>query len=124
MEVRSNDWFQLHDLLRQPLGEEAANKLMEFLPAVPWTELATKQDIELLRSHDLVLLRNDLHGGMAELRSELRGEMAELRTELRGEMAELRAEFHDGLRHQTVWLVGVMMPTLLAGMGLAAAIGH
>lgn len=109
MEVRSNDWFQLHDLLRQPLGEEAANKLMEFLPAVPWHELATKHDIDLLRSHDLVLLR---------------GEMAGLRTELRGEMADLRTELHDALRRQTMWLVGIIMPALVAGMGLAAAIGH
>jgi hypothetical protein len=37
---------------------------------------------------------------------------------------EVRSEFHDGLRRRTMWLAGLMMPTLLAGMGLAAALGH
>lgn len=87
MAVRSNDWLQLHDLLRQPLGEEAASKLMEFLPPVGWADVATTQDLDRVA-------------------------------------AEIRAELHDALRRQTMWLAGLMMPTLVAGMGLAAAIGH
>ena len=87
MAVRSNDWLQLHDLLRQPLGEEAASKLMEFLPPVGWADVATKQDLDRVA-------------------------------------AEIRADLQNEIRRLIMWLVGIMMPTLLAGMGLAAAIGH
>jgi hypothetical protein len=87
MAVRSNDSLQLHDLLRQPLGEEAASKLMEFLPPVGWADVATKQDLDRVA-------------------------------------AEIRADLQNEIRRLIMWLVGIMMPTLLAGMGLAAAIGH
>lgn len=98
MAVRSNDWLQLHDLLRQPLGEEAASKLMEFLPPVGWADVATKQDLDRLA----MTTKQDLDRFAAEIRGELQYE----------------------IRRLIMWLVGIMMPTLLAGMGLAAAIGH
>jgi hypothetical protein len=119
--------LELYDKLKETIGGEPAATLMEILPPMSASEIATHADVE----HASVLLRGEmaeLRGEMAELRAELRGEMAELRGELRGEMGELRgdfgllrAEFKASSRHTivtivaaaaTIWL-SVVLPNLL-----------
>lgn len=80
MDVDEPTRHRVYSRLREALGEEVATTLMGGLPPFPWSDVATKAD--------LTLLRNELRGEMGELR----GEMSMLRSELRGEIGELRGE--------------------------------
>lgn len=58
-------------------------------------EMATKQDVALLRSEltaAMAALRSELRGEMAVLRSELKGDMKALRRELKGDISSLKAD--------------------------------
>jgi hypothetical protein len=66
---------------RSSLGEAGADIVMNAIPTIDWTDLATH--------HDLALLRASLNAEMAELRSDMRHQMAELRSDLRIEMGSL-----------------------------------
>ena len=70
-------------------------------------EIAGAKDT-LATKHDLLALRQDLRGEMAELRAELRGEMTELRAELRTEMTQLRAELRTEMSTLAATLRGEM----------------
>lgn len=48
-------------------GEEAAMALMDYLPPGGWEKMATKADIERLRTEDLALLRADMDHGFTRL---------------------------------------------------------
>ena len=87
MTVSNARRLELYDKMRQAIGDEPAATLMEILPPMDATDIATRHDVD----HATIVLR----GEMTELRSELRGEMAELRSELRGEMAEIRGEIAE-----------------------------
>ncbi|MEZ5170335.1 MAG: hypothetical protein R3A49_06280 [Acidimicrobiia bacterium] len=102
------------------LGTDDASTLMEYLPPVGWAAIATKQD--------LAALEQSLRGEIVGLRGEVRGEIAELRGEmhreiggLRGEIGGLRVELADALRAQTNRILGWVVPTMLAGVGIAVA---
>ena len=89
-------WALMRRLI-EVLGEEEAETLMESLPPVVWTQLATKDDLAALEER----LRAEMNGQFALLRgefAELKGEFAELKgefAELKGEFAELRGEFAE-----------------------------
>ena len=68
-----SDRLALYGMMKDAWGEELASALLEQLPPMANTDIATKQDLE-------------------NLAVQLRGEMSELRGELRGEMSELRGE--------------------------------
>jgi hypothetical protein len=105
--------LQLYEVARERFGVEAAEALMELLPPMDASELATKQDLALLRA--------DLRQEIAELREEFatfRGEMREEFAEFRGDM---RTEMHDLFREQTNRLVMFTVPTVLTGVALAFA---
>jgi len=94
--------FQLHQRLKETLGENEALTLMEHLPPVGWADVATKQDLDQLRLHiakDMELLEVKLRGEAGQQGTSLRGEIAQLAADLRAEMAQLatdlRAEIHQ-----------------------------
>jgi hypothetical protein len=101
---------QLHARLEAVLGHEEAMILMEHLPPLGWSEVATSRELEAVRI--------DLGGQIAEVR----GEVAELRGEVRGEIAELRGEMLERMAGQTRSIVVAMVGTnaALATLVLAA----
>ncbi len=90
----------LHARLAELVGADETALLMNYLPPVGWADVATKRDLDVFAT-------------------ELRSEMAIMRAELRGEIAELRGEF----KAQTTRLLLWILPTLIAGMGVAARVG-
>jgi hypothetical protein len=119
--------LELYEKIKQTLGAEPAATLMDILPPMNASDIATKADVEhvtyVLRG-EMAELRSELRGEMAELRSELRGEMAELRSELRGEMADLRgdlrssfadlrADFKTSNRHTIIAIVSAAVTVWL-----------
>ena len=110
----SSDAHDVHELYRRlsdQLGPETTELLMSRMPLTPTNELATRTDVELVRT--------ELRSEMADLRSELRGEMADLRTDLRTEMAEMKSELKSDLTRLTVAL-GIGSP--IATATLVAAV--
>jgi hypothetical protein len=94
---------QLHARLEAVLGPEEAMILMEHLPPLGWSEVATSRDLEAVR----VALSGELGGQIAELR---------------GEIAELRGETLERIAGQTRSLIVAMVGTnaALATLVLAA----
>lgn len=109
--------LELYDRLKESIGGETAALLMESLPPMNLSEIATASDVERSAGAlggEMAQLRTELRGEMAELRAELRGEMAGLRGELRGDFAELRAEFKASTRHTIVTIVAAAMTVWLS----------
>jgi ribosomal protein L29 len=131
MPVEERRRLHLYEVARDRLGVDAADTLMELLPPMDPSELATRSDLALTRSElrtEMAELRTELRTEMAELRTEmaelrteLRTEMAELRTELRTEMAELRVAVATMMREQTNRLLALVVPTMLTAVGLSFA---
>lgn len=89
MTITEETRYQLYKKLEAELGADDANTLMEHLPPVGWADVATKQDLALLRG-DLDLLRRDLD--QLEERIGLRFETFEHRIGGRFEALEHRME--------------------------------
>jgi hypothetical protein len=92
--------LNIHTKLTELLGSEEATALIEHIMPVPWTDVATK---------------DDLHN----LRVELRSDIAVVRADMLREMADLRTEMHQGFAAQTRWLLGYV--TALSAVVLAVA---
>ena len=81
--VSDQDRRELYQALEQQLGGGPAATMMELLPPLGWGDVA--------RQSDLVALRGELKGEMAQLRAELKGEIAELRGEMKTILPKLVA---------------------------------
>ena len=108
------------------MGEEEANALLSEFPAAEHDELVTKGHLraELAEVRvELADLRTDMRTELADLRTDMRTELADVRTEIAGlrtEIAGLRAEIAHSANRTLVATSGM----LIAGMGVAAAIGR
>ena len=100
MAVDERARHELHGRLDDVLGREEATTLMSLPPPVGWADIATKHDLD-------------------SLRSELRAEIGQLRGELRGEIGQLRGEFHRDLGVLTRTLLISMLTAVIAVAGLA-----
>ena len=103
MSVDERRRLELADAVKRALGDDAGITLMELLPPVGWADVATKQDLLVLRG-DIDRLSDDFGDLRTEFRdlrgefNDLRGEFGTLRGEfndLRGEFGTLRGEFND-----------------------------
>ncbi len=89
-----DDRRHLHDSLETALGTRATETLMTYLPPVPWSEFATRAQLEDVRL-ELDGVRLELKGEIAELRGEMRQGFGELKGEfgeLKGQFGELKGE--------------------------------
>lgn len=50
MDVDEEARFELHEALREKLGDRPGGTLMSLLPPVGWADIATKQDLEHSRA--------------------------------------------------------------------------
>jgi hypothetical protein len=76
----------LYTYLRHTMGEERATTLMEMVSPTGWADVATKQDVVLLRTE------------MAGLRTEMNAEFTQVRTEMAGLAS--KADLERALRTQ------------------------
>ena len=98
-EYRRHLVFQWCD---QNMESETAEAMMEMLPNITWTDVATKADVDAMGTS-------------------LRGEMAELRGELRGDMGELRGEVKRDIAQGTRTIVFSMVASQATLVGLVLA---
>ena len=118
-------WALMRRLI-EVLGEEEAETLMESLPPVVWSQLATKDDLAALEER----LRAEMNGQFAQLRgefAELKGEFAELKgefAELKGDLAEFKGEVALQLARLTRTMVFTFIGVSVAMLGVMVAIVH
>ncbi|MEY3505733.1 MAG: hypothetical protein RL691_570 [Actinomycetota bacterium] len=86
--IAEHDRWLLHNRLRDVIGSQEADILMEHLPPAGWNHLATKQDLELTTA----LLRQDLQSEISGFRQELKTEISQVRQELKTEISAVRVE--------------------------------
>lgn len=88
--------LKIHTKLTALLGSEEATALIEHIMPVPLTDVATKDDLRLMRA-----------------------DIDVFRAEIRTDMADLRTQMHQGFAAQTRWLMGYV--TALSAIMLAVA---
>lgn len=132
MAISEHDRFEMHGALRRALGDEAANTMMEHLPPVGWSDVATTQDLEHQRvalssdiEHQRVALSSEIEGlrvsvakDIEHLRTSIAQDMTQLRTATSADLGEGLASLKDEIRKhmdsQLRWMVSVQVTVLLA----------
>lgn len=104
---------RLHESLVSELGEAEADTIMELLPTVEWTEIATK--------HDLEVLRVELKSEMIAQRAETSDHFARLEARM-GRFEERLAAIEERLNSLIPKLVitTITLATTMAGLIFAA----
>ena len=95
MTISDSQRTDVHNCLRDLMGQEMADIMMELLPPAVWGEVVRRQDVNglgiSLRA-ELSETRSDLQREIQAVRHELKAEIRELRNELKTEIQEVRAE--------------------------------
>jgi uncharacterized membrane protein (DUF106 family) len=108
MAVQERSRRSLYDLLKEPLGMDATNALLDELPPIG-ADLATKADIDVLRhatTTDIDALRKELRGVEQRLEEKLARQIAEVGTQV--------AEAKSHLSAQTTRLMLGIWPLMIA----------
>lgn len=120
MTISDQRRYDLHQRLAEVLGADEAATLMEHLPPVGWSDVATKRDLDHL-AHQL---RSEMAVGFSGVRLELQREVTALRVEVlqeiggvRGEIGGVRGDLGRQLTTLFLGLVGLQFSA--AGLALA-----
>ena len=120
MSVDEGARFRLFESAQRQLGHDEAITLMEMLPPVAWSDVATKADLGALGS--------DLRTEISDFRVASKADIAVLGSELRTEMAalrgELKAEITDRASSTVRTLVLAMVANNAAIFGVFFAAFH
>ncbi|PSO52359.1 MAG: hypothetical protein BRC31_04965 [Actinobacteria bacterium QS_5_72_10] len=125
MMTSENDRLQLHQDLRQAVGDRSAATLMTEVFRMDPERVATKEDLAEVRG-EIAELRGEIAELRAEVRGEIadvRGEIADVRAELRGEIAEVRLDAARQTRQLTLTLLVAFLAHFAATAGLVLSLG-
>jgi hypothetical protein len=93
---------QLYDRLVEVLGEEDAATLMQHVPPVPWTDVATAQDVgrlEAATTDEFARVRQEMADEFTRVRQEMADEFTRVRQEMADEFTRVRQEMaHESAR--------------------------
>lgn len=100
--------FELHEGVREALGESRGDTLMSMLPPVGWADVATKQDTDALR----VATKQDIDGlrlDVEALRVATKKDLEVLRLSFEKSMADLESRLHQEMNRQTWSIIGALI---------------
>lgn len=120
MSINEEDRLDLRQAFETVFADERTARLaMEAMPPIDYSQLATKQDISVLR--------HELQGDMAQLRgefAELKGEFAELKGSIAADLARLDAKIDwKAAENLKVTVLTSLSTTVLLGGYVTAVLG-
>jgi polyhydroxyalkanoate synthesis regulator phasin len=99
--INDADRRKLFEALREAIGSEPSELLMELLPPTGWAHLATSADVAMVRTN-IDIAKTELRIQVQDVRTELKGDIQrldaniqDLRTELKGDIRRLDANIQD-----------------------------
>ena len=117
MAVTEESRYEVHKYFEERMGRERATTLMELLPPVGWGDVATKQDVLLLRQElkqDVLLVKQELKQDIGNLR-----EWAADRFATKDDLHAVHVSLLREMRVQTMTLLTAMV----ALMGVVVGFG-
>ena len=103
---------ELYEALKEQLGRAPAATLMEAIPPVGWADVATKQDIVLLKS-DLVQLEERIDLRLDLLKAEFRTEMQALRADVNERIVDLQRNLFLGMLGSQAAFASIVVAALI-----------
>ncbi len=126
MSISEAERHEIYELIRAATSDRVANNVMSLLPPVGWADVATKTDLESLRTEmhaefgsvgsEFGSVRSEFGSVRSEFDS-VRTEFSVVRADMRALEANLRTEMHQSIRSQT-WAL-IAWTTGLAGLIVA-----
>ena len=93
MSISEAERHEIYELIRAATSDRVANNVMSMLPPVGWADVATKSELD-------------------SLRTEMRSEFSAVRADIRALESNLRTEMHRSARSQTwalvAWTTGLV----------------
>ena len=111
--------------LIEVLGEEEAETLMESLPPVAWSQIATKDDLGELEKRLMSAMDTrftEFRNEFTDFKSEMRDEFTDFKSEIRIELADQRGEWKTELARNTRTVVLSFVGVTVAMLGAMVAI--
>jgi hypothetical protein len=109
--------LELHQDLRNTIGVEAADTLMEHLPPTGWADVVRRSDLDnqtAVTAGEFALVRSEMAAEFAAVRNEMATEFAAVRNEMKSLGDALRIHIEERLNSQTRWVVGIISANTLA----------